>query len=721
MKQGGRTAPIDILANNLPLGNLLALGTQIGSNVSSEMLLQDVAIALARVLEFEQVYVRLRNPDTDVLEARAFTGLPEHIIMHLRTTAIAPSQYRALFQARYRISQSYLVPQDPDSAFAEDRNPRTLLVPLLGSADRLFGAIYLNVSAAPQSINAGSVRIVETIARQAAFALEHARMSARMQRMLNKEQLLTKLGLAVSSTLDLKTILHATTNQLGRAFTNGAILLAQENMPLSMVASTGVASEMVESQHYLFAGRWTMEYDLPFLSNDLATEQRIPPASGSLIAVPLRSGGRVIGAVIASANQASAFTYEDVDLLEAIATQVGGPISGAQLYQQTQRLAEQIRRRNDQLLVINALAELAVSTLELDRMLAEFVHQIKQGFGYRHIELFIVNEESKEAQIVAYTGQRDQPPTYKQSLQQGIIGRSYRSGRPELLNDVHTDAAYIPIGTSASGSELCVPVIANDRVLALLNLESYELRAFSDEDIEILSTVAGMLASALENARLSRRAQEAAVLEERSRLARDLHDSVTQQLFSMTLTTQAARAQLEKNPARAASQLERLQETASAALAEMRALIFQLRPPGLGELGLISALHHYVVTINQREGLDVMLEVSGDEREARNFEQAIYRIVQEALNNVVKHAGPCRAEVILKIEAQQIELSIHDTGRGFDVSEQSTDQRHFGVIGMRERAAELGGYFDIVSEPEHGTSVTVIIPRITGRRAFSEI
>ena len=109
-----------------------------------------------------------------------------------------------------------------------------------------------------------------------------------------------------------------------------------------------------------------------------------------------------------------------------------------------------------------------------------------------------------------------------------------------------------------------------------------------------LSTVAGLLASALENARLSRRAQEAAVLEERSRLARDLHDSVTQQLFSMTLTTQAARAQLEKNPARAASQLERLQETAAAALAEMRALIFQLRPPGLGELGLISALHHYV-------------------------------------------------------------------------------------------------------------------------------
>ncbi len=717
MVRSDHTAPIDILTNNLPLGNLLALGTQMRSDVSPDMLLQDVAVALARVLEFEQVYVRLRNPDTDVLEARAFTGLPEQTIARLRAAAIAPAQYRSLFQPRYRISQSYLVPQDPDLAFDDGLNTHTLLVPLLGSANRLFGAIYLNVSAAPQSINAGSVRIVETIARQAAFALEHASMATRMQRMLKKEQLLTRLGLAVSSTLDLQTILRATTNQLGHAFSTGAILLVQEQKQLTMVASTGI-TDMPDSQHYLAAGRWTMDYDLPFLSNDLATEQRIPAASGSLIASPLRSGGRAIGTLLALAGHANAFTYEDVDLLEAIATQVGGPISGAQLYQQTQHLAEEIRRRNDQLLVINALAELAVSTMELNRMLDEFVHQIQQGFGYKYIELFIVNEETKEAEIVAYTGQHEQLPSYKQSLYRGILGRSYRTGRPELLDDVHSDAEYIPAGNAGNGSELCVPVIANDRVLALLNLESHEMAAFSDEDIEILSTVSGLLASALENARLSCRAQEAAVLEERSRLARDLHDSVTQQLFSMTLTTQAARAQLEKNPARAAMQLERLQETASAALAEMRALIFQLRPPGLGELGLISALHHYILTINQREGLDVMLEVSGDEREARNFEQAIYRIVQEALNNIVKHAGPCRAEVILTIQPQQIELSIRDNGHGFDVSEQSKDLRHFGVIGMRERTTEIGGYFDIVSEPDHGTTVMVIIPRNNGRRGF---
>lgn len=720
MEPRAHTAPIDILANNLPLGDLLALGTQLRSAVSPDILLQDVAVALARVLEFEQVYVRLRNPDTDVLEARAFTGLSEQAIAQLRSTTIAPAQYRALFQARYRISQSYLVPHDPDSVFTTQGNPQTLIVPLLGSADRLFGVIYLNVCSAPQLINTDSVRIVETIARQAAFALEHARLAARMQRILHKEQLLTRLGLAVSSTLDLNTILRATTAQLGNAYSNGAVLLVQESGQLALLASTGNI-DTLEQEHYLHAGRWTIQYDLPFLSNDLAAEQRIPPASGSLIAVPLRSGGRAIGALSVASPPVGAFTYEDVDLLEAIATQIGGPISGAQLYEQTQHMAEQIRRSNDHLLILNALAELAVSTLELDRMLVEFVYQLQQGFGYYHIELFIVNEETREAEIVTHTGKPGQPPIYKQSLSQGIIGRSYHSGRAELLDDVQTDPEYIPTHDFESGSELCVPVIANERVLALLNLESRQIKAFSDEDIEVLSTVAGLLASALENARLSQRAQEAAVLEERSRLARDLHDSVTQQLFSMTLTAQAARAQIEKNPARASMQLERLQETAAAALAEMRALIFQLRPPDLGELGLISALHHYILTINQRDGLDVVLEVSGDERDARNFEQAIYRIVQEALNNVVKHAGPCRAEVMLTIQPNQIELSIHDDGRGFDVSEQSTDQRHFGVIGMRERAAELGGYFTIVSEPEHGTTVTVIIPRITGRRAFSEI
>jgi signal transduction histidine kinase len=249
-------------------------------------------------------------------------------------------------------------------------------------------------------------------------------------------------------------------------------------------------------------------------------------------------------------------------------------------------------------------------------------------------------------------------------------------------------------------------------VLAVLNLESRQAGSFTHEGVAVLETAADVLASAIENARLYQRAQEAAVLEERSRLARDLHDSVSQQLFSMTLTAQAARVQIEKNPARTAAQLERLQETAAAALAEMRALIFQLRPPGLSEQGLIAALQQHVAALGRREGLTVQLEVNGEERYARGVEQAIYRIMQEALNNVVKHAGACNVAIVLDLQPDRTTLRVADDGAGFDLAVlEPSNGRHLGLISMRERAAEIGGSLDLNSCPGQGTEVVVVVPR----------
>jgi len=261
-------------------------------------------------------------------------------------------------------------------------------------------------------------------------------------------------------------------------------------------------------------------------------------------------------------------------------------------------------------------------------------------------------------------------------------------------------------------SELCVPIVTGGHVRAVLNLESRRVGAFTDEDVGVLETAADVLASATENARLYQRAQEAAVLEERGRLARDLHDSISQQLFSMTLTAQAARAQIAKNPDRSAAQLERLQETAAAALAEMRALIFQLRPPGLSEQGLVVALQQHVTALGRREGLTVELNVTGDERYARGAEQAIYRIVQESLNNIVKHAGACDVTITIDLQPEQLCLRVADDGKGFDPSSENyLSNRHLGLTSMRERAAELGGALELRSRPGEGTEVIVVVPR----------
>jgi signal transduction histidine kinase len=725
------------LARGLPLGDLLALGTQLRADITPEALLQEVAEAIVTVLGYPQVYIRLRHADTDELVAVAFAGVPKEIEAQLRTTPTAPTFYQSLLQPRYRLSESFLIPagQSVDRELqiaggAPVKRPRkrsrgVLLVPLRGRGDRLVGAIYVELPVAPGAPDLSSVQVLEAIARQAALALENARLASRSARLLAKEQLLAELGRDVSNTLDLDTILTRTVERLEVAFQGGVISLLNDQNELEIVATVGKIDSAAR-QVRLKIGEgicgWVVERGIPFLSNDTWTETRVIPAAHdvgtnrqirSYIAVPLRTGGRVLGVLSVESDQPNAFTYEDVDLLEAVATQIGGPIASTRLYQEAQSLAEQVKRRNEHLTVLNAVARIAVSTLDVERMLAAVTVQIQQGFGFGHVELYTADEEHQTLVLAAQAGTfKPNEIGYQLPVTRGLLGRAYHTGRTVCVGDVLADPDYVPETPRETRSQLCVPIVAGARVLAVLNLESRRLDAFTDESVGVLETAADVLASAIENARLYQRAQEAAVLEERSRLARDLHDSISQQLFSMTLTAQAARVQLEKNPARTATQLERLQETAAAALAEMRALIFQLRPPGLSEQGLIAALQQHVAALSRREGLTMNLVVSGEERFTRGVEQAIFRIVQEALNNVVKHAGACYVTVSLDVCPDQITLRVVDDGAGFDLGViESTSGRHLGLISMRERAAELGGQLELHSQPGKGTEVVVVVPR----------
>ncbi len=597
-------------------------------------------------------------------------------------------------------------------------------MPLRGRGDRLLGAIYVEPPEAPGALELPNVQILEVIARQAALGLENARLAARTARLLSKEQLLAELGRDISTTLELETILERTVKRIEGTFQGGVIALMNDQGELEVLASIGRIDEAAR-QVRLKTGEgicgWVVRHGLPFLSNDVLGETRVQPAARdigsnrqirSYIAVPLRSGGEIIGTLSVEAPQTNAFTYEDVDLLEAVAAQIGGPIASSRLHQRTQQLAEQVRRRNDHLTALNAMARMAVSTLDVDRMLTAVTEQIHQGFGYSHVELYMVDEDLQEFVLTAQAGVLNANKIgYRQPLPEGLLGRTYQGGVTTRVDDVLLDPDYLLWDMAETRSELCVPIGTSGRVLAVLNLESRHVSAFTDEDVGVLETAADVLTSAIESARLYQRAQEAAVLEERSRLARDLHDSISQQLFSMTLTAQAARAQLDKNPTRAAAQLERIQETATAALSEMRALIFQLRPPGLSDQGLIVALQQHVAALGRREGLTVNLTVTGEERAARGAEQAIYRIVQEALNNVVKHAGACCVNIALDLQPDQLVLRVADDGSGFDLANLQLDHgRHLGLTSMRERAAELDGSLDLHTQPGAGTEIVVVVP-----------
>ena len=278
-------------------------------------------------------------------------------------------------------------------------------------------------------------------------------------------------------------------------------------------------------------------------------------------------------------------------------------------------------------------------------------------------------------------------------------------GGPPSPDRIATAHARLQHLASRYRAILAVPLTVSEEAFGALTLYYRQPREFVEEDVNLASAFANQAALAIQNSRLYARAQEAAALEERQRLARDLHDAVTQTLFSASLIADVLPRTWERDPTLGMQHLEDLRRLTRGALAEMRTLLVELRSTALVDTPLPELLQQLAEATMGRRRLRVTVAIEGECSVPPDVQVVFYRVAQEALNNTAKHARAGHAELRLRSSNHSLELRIADDGRGFDPA--VIQGGHLGVGIMRERSTSIGAELDINSQPDAGTHVTL--------------
>ncbi len=728
---------------NKQLASLNAVSALIGTSLDLEHLTDEILHQIQRTVDFDSATLFLLKGS--ILEAAASRGFLEHQRgMNIYHKNNQNSAWRVVN------NKLPLVINDVTSSNYWEPRPELsrvrswLGVPLIYK-DRVVGVLTLdkNESGAFADVDA---RYVFTLAYQIAIAVENAQLFEEWENQATRLKLINEVAQEITTILDVNSLFDA----LARAI--------YDRLPYDRVA----IFEMDNSRTWLILraryGKFLPSFEvgvyrqsanigligkciksgIPLFANDISQVTGIVAVSGidvqSTAIIPVFVGNRIEAIINIESSTINRFKDQDLWTLSSLASQAATVIENARLYHDVDAYSDKLERivaaRTQRLQAIKKISQVVSQGLNVDASLAFVSRGINQIFTVAdslsdNIKVTIgLLDGSKLIVRMIYGSQHEGVSLLDKELATRKfehylpVGQVIGQSKPMILNNYPLEINGETVSQDAEiiDALMMAPLITAGKTIGIIMVESLTPNAFDESDLETLESVAFQVASGIEHALLLRKTRELAIVDERTRLAREMHDGIAQNLAYLLIQVDRCLSIVEED-SKLEQQLEHIGQLLTQNIDELRRNIFDLRPVDLEGKSLFEVLENFVAEFGRRWNLQTTCYIQGKaDQVPTEVESTLYRILQETLSNARQHAQCTHITVKLKIDNEQwVTLETIDNGRGFDANLplQNVDtDKGLGLISMRERAESVGGQLSVESIKAHGTRVFAKLPLV---------
>jgi two-component system, NarL family, sensor histidine kinase DevS len=552
--------------------------------------------------------------------------------------------------------------------------------------------------------------------------------------MLTREQIeqrlvaLHRASLELVSDLSLETVLERIVS-MARELAGAkyaALGVIDEEGQLEKFIPVGMPEEKVKAIDHLPTGKGLLNIShwrqspirLPKIGDDprSAGFPKGHPPMDSFLGVPIYLGDNLLGQIYLTEKETHyEFTDEDERIIEILAAYAAVAISNARLYNDLVEQGGELAQRNEDMALLNDIATVLTSSLDLEKILDSTLTRVISYLDVEAGEIFLSQDGGNELRMAMHRGEAARVfwTKNKFKLGEGFVGKVALTGKPIITDRLANEIHFLRKAVVEAGfrSLACIPLLARGNVVGVMNIATRKTRPFNQRELHLLNAIGSWAGITIENALLHKQARRVAVLEERERIAMDLHDGIIQSIYAVGLALDFARRALDDNPDQARKKINQAINGLNSSIGDIRSYISDLRPRQFEGTDLMEGLQRLAdeYAMNTRGEVKMIGPKDGLTKLPAAHATALFHICQEALANVAKHARAKEAVINLWKASDRVLLEVSDNGRGFDLRNMSVTLGH-GLSNMHTRAHKVGGDVEITSEPGEGTTVLAWVP-----------